>query len=57
MGLVVSDIRRVDPAHVGAAAAFGVATLHEAQGRKGPACLLHASDLSAGTHRRRRNHL
>ena len=35
MGLVVSDIRRVDPAHVGAAAAFGVATLHEAQGRKG----------------------
>lgn len=35
MGVVVTDIRRVDTAHVAGAATFGVATLHEAQGRKG----------------------
>lgn len=35
MGTVVTDIKRTDAAHVAAAAQFGVATMHEAQGRKG----------------------
>lgn len=35
MSIVVTDIARVEPASVAEAARFGVATVHEAQGRKG----------------------
>ena len=35
MTIVVTEIERAAPADVAAAARFGVATLHEAQGRKG----------------------